>query len=112
MKIKRGFLYLADLNPRFGSEPGKTRPVVVIQTDKLNSINHPSTWVLPCTTRIVGSNVLRVSLPAGIADNKAECEVMIDQSRAIDNKRFVAELGAVPPLILKEIEKKLRLCSE
>lgn len=112
MKIKRRVLYLADLNPRFGSEPGKTRPVLVIQTDKLNSIGHPSTWVLPCTTRIVGSNILRVSLPAGIAGNKSDCEVMIDQSRAIDNRRFVAELGPVPPLIMKEIETKLRLCSE
>ena len=30
---RHGHLYLADLNPRFGTEPGKLRPVVVIQSD-------------------------------------------------------------------------------
>ena len=57
MRIHRGWLYLADLSPRRGSEPGKTRPVLVIQTDLLNETSHPSTWVLPCTTRLSGENL-------------------------------------------------------
>ncbi|MBW2403836.1 MAG: type II toxin-antitoxin system PemK/MazF family toxin, partial [Deltaproteobacteria bacterium] len=60
MQISYGTLYIADLNPARGSEPGKHRPVLVVQTDLLNQANHPSTWVLPCTTRLVGENVLRV----------------------------------------------------
>ncbi|MFN2427725.1 MAG: type II toxin-antitoxin system PemK/MazF family toxin, partial [Candidatus Binatia bacterium] len=43
MKIRRGVLYLADLSPRLGTEPGKTRPVLVVQTDLLNETGHPST---------------------------------------------------------------------
>ena len=66
MKIQRGRLYLADLNPRLGTEPGKTRPVLVVQTDLLNEADHPSTWVLPCTTRLAGDNLLRVPLPRNI----------------------------------------------
>ncbi|MGB5479092.1 MAG: type II toxin-antitoxin system PemK/MazF family toxin, partial [Thermoanaerobaculia bacterium] len=49
VKIRRGALYLADLNPRRGTEPGKIRPILVIQSDLLNEAEHPSTWVLPCT---------------------------------------------------------------
>jgi mRNA interferase MazF len=109
MQIRHGYLYLADLNPRHGTEAGKIRPVVVIQTDYLNEIGHPSTWVLPCTTRIVGENILRVSLPKRIAGNAEDCEVMIDQSRSMDNRRFQREIGKIPPLILKEIKEKLRL---
>ncbi len=108
MKIRRGSLYLADLNPRRGSEPGKVRPVLVIQTDLLNETGHASTWVLPCTTRLTGENILRVSLPRGIAGNRQECEVMIDQSRAIDNGRFVRALRPLPRAILREVEEKLR----
>jgi mRNA interferase MazF len=108
VRIRRGSLYLADLNPRRGSEPGKTRPVLVIQTDFLNEAGHPSTWVLPCTTRLSGENILRVSLPGGIAGNRRECEVMIDQSRAIDTGRFVRVLGPLPRAILLEVEEKLR----
>jgi len=108
MKVLRGFLYLADLNPRRGSEPGKVRPVLVIQTDLLNEAGHGSTWILPCTTRLSGENLLRVSLPRGIAGNRDDCEIMIDQSRAIDNRRFVRSLRALPPPLLREVEEKLR----
>lgn len=112
MKISRGVLYLAHLAPRSGTEPGKTRPVVVIQTDLLNELDHPSTWVLPCTTRLTGENQLRVVLPRGVAGNRQMCEVMIDQSRAIDNRRFVRALRPLPELILAEIADKLRRLGE
>jgi mRNA interferase MazF len=108
VRIRRGSLYLADLDPRRGSEPGKVRPVLVIQTDLLNEAGHPSTWVLPCTTRLSGESLLRVSLPRGIAGNRQECEVMIDQSRAIDNRRFVRALRGLPRTLLREVEDKLR----
>jgi len=108
VKIRRGWLYLADLNPRRGSEPGKIRPVLVIQTDLLNETRHPSTWILPCTTRLSGENLLRVELPRGIAGNREDCEVMIDQSRAIDNRRVVGALQSLPRVLLREVEQKLR----
>ena len=106
--IHHGGLYLADLRPSQGTEPGKLRPVIVVQSDLLNEAEHSSTWVLPCTTRISGENVLRVALPRGMAGNTAECEVMIDQGRAIDNRRFKRLLGAVPRPVLREIKEKLR----
>ncbi len=112
MKIRRGVLYLADLDPRSGTEPGKTRPVLVLQTDLLNEVDHPSTWVVPCTTRLTGENQLRVVLPKGIAGNRQECELMIDQSRAIDNRRFVRALRPLPTAILQEVVEKVRRVGE
>lgn len=108
MRARRGVLYLADLNPRAGTEPGKVRPVLVVQTDLLNEADHPSTWVLPCTTRLTGENLLRVVLPRSIAGNREECEVMVDQSRAIDNRRLVRALRPLPKSILAEVVEKLR----
>lgn len=108
MRARRGVLYLADLSPRAGTEPGKVRPVLVVQTDLLNQAGHPSTWVLPCTTRLTGENLLRVVLPRGIAGNREECEVMVDQSRAIDNRRLVRALRPLPKSILAEVVEKLR----
>ena len=77
MKILYGNLYLADLNPQKGTEPGKLRPVLVMQTNLLNEINHPSTWILPCTTRLTGESLIRVFLPKGIAGYDVDCEIMI-----------------------------------
>jgi mRNA-degrading endonuclease toxin of MazEF toxin-antitoxin module len=39
------------------TEPGKMRPVLVIQTDLLNAARHPSTWVLPYTTKLTPAKV-------------------------------------------------------
>ena len=105
-------LYLADLDPRRETEPGKIRPILVVQSDLLNEAEHPSTLVLPCTTRLAGENLLRVPLPQGIANNDQDCEVMIDQSRSIDNRRFVRALAPLPKTILAEVEHKLRLLAE
>ena len=112
MILRNGWLYVADLSPRVGTEPGKPRPVLVIQSDLLNEVGHPSTWVLPCTTRTVGENLLRVPLPAKIAGNPRDCEIMIDQSRAIDNGRFRRRLRPVPAPLLAEVKDKLRRLAE
>jgi mRNA-degrading endonuclease toxin of MazEF toxin-antitoxin module len=51
-------------------------------------------------------------LPRGIAGNREECEVMIDQSRAIDNQRLVRALKPLPAIILAEVVEKLRTLGE
>jgi mRNA interferase MazF len=112
VSVRRGVLYIADLRPRLGTEAGKNRPVLVIQTDLLNEAAHPSTWVLPCTTRLTGEHLLRVPLPRGVAGNRQECEVMIDHSRAIDNRRFVRALRPLPVRLMREVEEKLRLLGD
>ncbi len=86
--------------------------MLVIQTDLLNDTGHPSTWVLPCTTRLTGENLLRVVLPRNIAGNREECEVMVDQSRAIDNRRLAKMLRPLPRIILVEVVEKLRRLGE
>ena len=64
-------------------------------------------WVVPCTTKTVGANPLRVALPKHCAGNDVTSEVMIDQSRAIDNRRLRQELGLLPTDILREVQEKL-----
>ena len=67
MKYKRFEICLADLNPRVGTETGKTRPVLIIQSDLLNKV-HPSTIVCPITTNIKkGVTILRAKYEKYIA---------------------------------------------
>ena len=94
-RINRFDVWIADLNPRIGTEPGKTRPVVVVQTDLLNN-SHPSTLICPVTTNIVsGSEILRVNLSKNEAGLKAKSAIMVDQLRAIDNRRLVKRTGSI-----------------
>ena len=86
---KRGEIWLADLNPRRGTEPGKTRPVLIVQAQALLDAEHPSTLVVPLTTRLIeGAEPLRVRVPASGALKK-DSDALIDQLRAIDNHRLV-----------------------
>lgn len=93
MRIKQYEIWIADLNPRFGTETGKTKPVVIIQTDLLNQF-HSSTIICPITTNVqIQSEILRVHLTKGMANLKENCDIMIDQVRAIDNKRLLKKVG-------------------
>jgi len=90
-------IWLADLNPQIGTEPEKTRPVVIIQTNLLNHIPHPSTIVCPITTNVQKSaDLLRVYLKKGTGNLLENCDILIDQMRAIDNKRLIKKIGVLP----------------
>jgi mRNA interferase MazF len=89
MDIERGWFYLADLNPPHGTEAGKTRPVLVLQTDLLNQHGHPSSIILPVTTNVQdNAEPLRVRVKASSKGFNVDSDIMIDQIRAIDNKRL------------------------
>ncbi len=91
MNYKQFDIWLADLNPTNGTEPGKTRPVVIIQTDLLNE-THLSTIVCPVTTNVKPeAEILRVHLKK--AQLPKLSDVLVDQPRAIDNKRFIKRIG-------------------
>ena len=93
--IKRFDVWVADLNPRMGTEPGKTRPVVIIQTDLLNNI-HPSTIICPISTNIVpDAELLRVNLSRSEAGLKTKSAILVDQIRAIDNRRLLRRTGTI-----------------
>lgn len=107
MKIKQYEIWIADLEPRFGTESGKVRPVVVIQTDLLNN-HHPSTIVCPITTNVnPDSEILRVHLNKGTANLIENCDILIDQIRAIDNKRFSKRLGELPENIISVLKNNV-----
>lgn len=107
MKIKQFEVWIADLNPRLGTETGKIRPVVIIQTDLLNSF-HPSTIICPITTNIQKeAEILRVHLKKGMAKLKEDCDILIDQVRAIDNKRLQRKLGILPAEIEEQLKQNL-----
>lgn len=100
-------VWIADLSPRFGTEPGKTRPVVIVQTDLLNG-KHPSTIICPVTTQIVkGAALLRIHLRKGEAGIEHPSDILIDQLRAIDNRRLVRKLGALTEEKRQQINENL-----
>ena len=87
--FRRGEIWLADLDPPRGTEPGKTRPVLIIQSQTLLDVQHPSTLVVPLTTNLVeDAEPLRIRVTA-FGRLRHKSDLLIDQLRAIDNRRMV-----------------------
>jgi mRNA interferase MazF len=109
MKIKQFEIWTADLNPQIGTEPGKIRPVLIIQTDLLNTL-HPSTIICPITTNVIKeSDILRVHIKKGVANLHKPSDLMIDQIRAIDNERFMKKIGELPTELRKIVTENIKI---
>jgi mRNA interferase MazF len=109
MKVKQFDLWIADLEPRHGTESGKVRPVIVIQTNLLNN-EHPSIIVCPVTTNVEKeSEILRVHIKKGAANIKVESDIMIDQIRAIDKRRLLNKVGELPKELHKIVKENIKI---
>lgn len=110
MLTKQYEIWIADLNPQIGTEPGKTRPVLIVQTNLLNKIPHPLTIVCPLTTNVKkDSEILRIHLQNGTANLQQACDIMIDQVRAIDNKRLIKRIGKLPIELVDKVKENLQI---
>ena len=86
---ERGEIWLADLNPSRGTEPGKTRPVLIVQSQALLDVEHPSTLIVPLTTNLVeDAEPIRIRVPAS-GRLRRESDLLVDEIRAIDNRRMM-----------------------
>ncbi len=89
LKIRQGEIWLANLNPSRGTEAGKCRPVLIVQDQALLDVGHPSTLIIPLTTKLINkAEPLRVRIKPH-ENLEKESDLLIDQVRAIDNKRLI-----------------------
>jgi len=106
---KRGSVWLANLNPVRGTEPGKIRPVLIVQSQALLEANHPSTLIVPLTSSLIDdAEPLRLRLSAQGGLDK-DSDLLLDQLRAIDNKRLIqGPLLQCPPEFIGRVDEALR----
>jgi mRNA interferase MazF len=103
VEIKRGDVFLVDLNPVVGAEQAGIRPALVIQIDKANTAS-PHTVIIPFTTRIRQVKLpSHVRIPAGIAGLAEESILLCEQIRVIDKRRLVRKIGSVDEEHLRQI---------
>lgn len=89
-KPNSGEIWLANLNPGRGTEPGKMRPVLIVQGQSLLDAGHPSTLIVPLTSNLVeDAEPLRVRIAAR-ERLEQDSDLLVDQLRAIDNRRLAA----------------------
>jgi len=108
MLFKQYEIWIANLDPQYGTESGKIRPVLIVQSDFLNCVPHSSVIVCPITTNVVPSAIhLRVHLKDGIASLHNDSDIMIDQIRAIDTKRLMKRIGKLPVEFIQKVKDNI-----
>ena len=110
MACKRGGIYLANFNPSKGTEAGKIRPYIVMQSDLLNEAGHPSTTVVPLTTQLTEDAAPLRYRVAARDELQSDSDIMLDQTRTIDNRRIASEmLTILTEQEISEVEMYWRL---
>ena len=108
--MRRGEVWLGNLNPNRGREAGKVRPVLILQADFLLAAGEPAVIVLPLTTQVRQSKEpLHVTI--GARDRLHDtCQVMTEQPRTLDGRRLID--GPLTKLTREEmsaVEKSFRM---
>lgn len=107
--MERGDIYWVDLGEPFGSEPGYTRPVVIIQDDMFNASALATVIILSLT-----GNVTLRKMPGCVFLSQYEtglpkdCVANATQLRTIDRARLKTKAGALEPDSLRLLDEALR----
>jgi mRNA interferase MazF len=104
MTVKRGEIWLADLNPTRGSEQAGTRPVLIFQNNII------SKYTITILAILLTTNLRRASLPSCVHISKGEGGLASDsvalchQLRALDRSRLLKNLGTVNEQTVSALE--------
>jgi mRNA interferase MazF len=102
VKLKRGDIWLANLDPTVGSEIQKTRPCVVVSPAEIHDWLSTA-LVAPMTT---GSHPAPFRIPVSFGGKKGL--ILTEQIRALDKVRLVKRMGKVDAATLSALLGVLR----
>lgn len=103
-RVKRGDIYLADLDPGRGSEQRGTRPVLVLQNNTGNKFS-PTIIIAPITgSRSKSRLPTHVMINQEISGLEKDSLVLLEQLRAIDKERLITKLGELNRVQIMDVE--------
>jgi mRNA interferase MazF len=109
VKLTRGTVVLAVLDPTFGHEQQGVRPCVVItDPEVLQDQRFPVLCVVPIT-RTPGEGALYPALSPGQSGLRVQSYALVDQVRSIDKRRVTRVFGRISQEEMSLIEEGLRL---
>lgn len=95
--VKRGEVWLVELDPTVGSKIQKTRPCVIVSPDEMNAYLR-NTIVAPMTS---GSHPAPFRVP--VRFRRKDGLILPDQLRTVDRKRLVVRLGRIDAATLRAV---------
>ena len=107
-EVKRGEIWVVNLDPTIGHEIKKSRPSVIIQNDMGNAYS-PITIIAPVTSQNIDKvypvEVLLTRMPGLDKDSK----VLLSQIRAIDKRRLLRKISKVDYETIAKIDEAIKI---
>jgi mRNA interferase MazF len=112
--VRRGEIYVADLEPVRGSEANKPRPVVIVSNDASNEIverlSVGMVTVVPLSTNITHIYNFQVHLSARLTGLDQDCKAQAEQIRSISTNRIQGKaIGFLPPALIELLNEALKI---
>ncbi|OIO40442.1 PemK family transcriptional regulator [Candidatus Pacearchaeota archaeon CG1_02_31_27] len=109
MLIKRGDIFLANLEPVKGSEQGGIRPVLIIQNDISNKYS-PVTIIAAITSKIFErefpTNVFLTKKESGLDKDST---ILLNQIRTIDKSRLIKKIKTLDLFLMEKVELAIKI---
>ncbi|MBI2573307.1 type II toxin-antitoxin system PemK/MazF family toxin [Candidatus Woesearchaeota archaeon] len=107
--VKRGDIWLVNLDPTIGHEINKSRPAVIIQNDVGNKYS-TLTIIAPITSQNVDKIYpMEVLLTAQNARVEKSSKVLLNQIRAIDKQRLIKKLSKIEDITMCDVDEALKI---
>ena len=107
--IKRGDIFIVNLEPVKGSEQGKTRPCLVIQNDVGNR-SGPTTIIATITSNTKHNYPFTVFIRKGEANLPHDSLVTLNQIKTISvSHRIVRKLGSLKPETMRKVDEAIKV---
>lgn len=108
-EIKRGQVWLVNLDPTVGYEIKKSRSAVIIQND-IGNANSPITIVAPVTSHGLDKVYpIEVFIPQRTSGLDKDSKILLNQIRAIDKRRLIKLLGKVDYTTMQQVDRALQI---
>jgi mRNA interferase MazF len=109
MEVKRGEVWVVNLDPTIGHEIKKSRPAVIIQNDIGNKYS-PITIIAPLTSQNLEKVYpIEVLLTPENSELEHESKVLLNQIRAVDKVRLVKKIGKVNEEVMVQVDTALKI---
>lgn len=108
--MRRGEVWLINLDPTIGAEITKTRPVVIVNDDEIGIL--PLKVIVPVTDwkarydEVVWMTKVESSAENGLTKDSAADAFQV---RSVSQERFIKRLGKIPDNLLEEISEALAI---
>ena len=108
-EVKRGDIWLVNLDPTVGHEIKKSRPAVIIQNDLGNKYS-PITIIAPLTSQNIDSIYpIEVLIKKEILKLDKDSKVLLNQIRAVDKKRLIKKLSNLDSETMIRIDEAIKI---